>query len=98
MADTPHGKQQNKVVKIDTAIQFHGRGGWAVELGWKYENSGEERNIKLFDRVKRYWYKDIIELNLMKSLLAKSHSWKLAFHVGTVASGSQDIWAELWNS
>ena len=43
-------------------------------------------------------YKEIIELNLMKSLLAKSHSWKLAFHVGTVASGSQDIWAELWNS
>ena len=41
MADTPHGKQQNKVVKIDTAMQFFGRGGWAVELGWKYENCGE---------------------------------------------------------
>ena len=41
MADTPHDKQQNKVVKIDTTSQFNGRGGWAVELGWKYENSGE---------------------------------------------------------
>ena len=41
MADKPAGKQQNKVVKIDTAMQFFGRGGWAVELGWKYENSGE---------------------------------------------------------
>lgn len=27
--------------------------------------------------------------------VAKSHSWKLAFLVGTVASGSQDIWGEL---
>ena len=43
-------------------------------------------------------YKEIIELNLMKSLLAKSHSWKLAFLEGMVASGIQDIWAELWNS
>ena len=43
-------------------------------------------------------YKEIIELNIMKSLLAKSRWWKLAFLVGTVASGNQDIWGELCNS